>query len=82
MQRKVVSVRTAQAIRAKKSCIRSNGSGYPCKENLHPFEWLALFVRKKFASVRTAGAIHAKKFVIPPNGSDCLFEKSVFKDKF
>jgi len=48
--------------------IRSNSSGYPCKKNLHPFEWLGLSVQKKFASVPTARAIRAKKICIRLNG--------------
>ena len=42
-------------IAARMPCIsRSNGSGYPCKENLYPFERLRLSVQRKFVSVRTA----------------------------
>ena len=38
--------------------IRSNGPGYPCKENLHPFKWL---MQKNLSSVRTAWAVCSKK---------------------
>ena len=64
-----LAVRTAQAIRAKKICIRSNASGYLCKENLYPFERLGLSVQRKFASVwmARAMAIRAKKIRICSN---------------
>ena len=42
--------RSNGSVPAKKICIRSNGSG-PCKENLHPFEWLGLSVQRKFNSL-------------------------------
>ena len=58
------SVRTAQAIPAKKIGIHSNASGHPCEKNLHPFTQLGLSAQKKFASVRTAWAIREKKGVI------------------
>lgn len=57
------------SIVARMPCIsRSNGSGYPCKEKLYPFERLRLSVQRKFASVWMARAIRAKKIRIRSNG--------------
>ena len=76
VRKKFASVRTAQAIRAKKICIRLHSSGYPCEQTLHPFERLGLSVRKKSASVRTAQAIRAKNKCIRSNGLGYPLEKS------
>ena len=43
--------------------IRLNGSGYPFKNNCHPFERLGLSVREKLSSVRTAWDIRLKKLL-------------------
>ena len=45
-EKKLASVQTAQAIRAKKICIDLNGSCYPCKRICHLFEQLGLSVQK------------------------------------
>ena len=59
-KKNLASVRTAQAIRAKKICIHLNGSCYPCKRICHPFEQLGLSVQKKLLTVRATGAICSK----------------------
>ena len=70
-------------IAARMPCIsRSNGSGYPCKENLYPFERLGLSVQRKFGSVWIARADSCEKNSQRSNGWGCLFEKIVFKNKF
>ena len=61
------SVQTAQAIHAKKICIHSHSSGYPCEKNLHPFEWLMGYLWEK--------RCHPfKKIVISSNSSSYLFK--------
>ena len=42
---KIVIIRTARAIRWKKTVIRSKGSGYPPEKNCHPFERLEISVQ-------------------------------------
>ena len=61
VQKNWASIRTAQAICAKIICIHSNGSGYPCKKNLHPFPQLGLSVRKKLHPFERLGLSVRKK---------------------
>ena len=66
-------------IAVRMSCIsRSNGSGYPCKENLYPFERLGLSMRKNLSSNRTGRAVCSKKLCSKINLSRVSISQSSF----
>ena len=73
MRKKLLSVHTAWAIRAKKIIVRVHGLGYSCEKKIASVRTARAIRAKKIPSIRTASAIRAKNIVIRPNGSSHPF---------